>query len=64
MSQQFGYAGYSIREVNVSTNEGQPPPVPMMMKSARAEMADAPLPTEAGKGEVTATVNGSVQMTR
>ncbi|MES2957792.1 MAG: SIMPL domain-containing protein [Pseudomonadota bacterium] len=65
MAQQFGYAGYSVREVNVSTNDSQPqPPVPMMMKAARASAADEALPTEAGKGEVSASVNGSAQMTR
>jgi hypothetical protein len=37
----------------------------MLMKSARAAaMADEALPTEAGKGEVTATVSGSAQMNR
>ena len=65
MSQQFGYGSYSVREVNVATNEGHAPPQPMLMKAARATaMADEALPTEAGKGEVTATVSGSAQMTR
>ena len=65
MAQQFGYTGYSVREVNVATNDFQQQPVPMLMKSARASgMADEALPTEAGKGDVTATVNGSAQMTR
>lgn len=65
MSQQFGYGGYVVREVNVSTNDSHQPPMPMLMKSARAAgMADEALPTEAGKGEVSATVSGSAQMTR
>jgi predicted secreted protein len=63
MAQQFGYTGYSVREVHVATNDFGPQPVPMLMKSARAAgMADESLPTEAGKGDVTATVNGSAQM--
>lgn len=63
MAQQFGYTGYSVREVNVATNDFQHRPVPMLMKSARAGAAgDEALPTEAGKGEVTATVSGSAQM--
>lgn len=63
MAQQFGYGGYSVREVNVATNDFQQQPVPMLMKSARAaSMADEALPTEAGKGDVTAVVNGSAQM--
>jgi uncharacterized protein YggE len=65
MSQQFGYSGYTVREVNVSTNEpgGRPPPMVM----ARVNTMSAPeqaLPTEAGKGDVTATVSGSAQMTK
>ena len=65
MAQQFGYGGYSVREVNVATNDFQQPPVPMLMKAVRASAAaDEALPTEAGKGDVTATVNGSAQMTK
>lgn len=64
MSQQFGYGGFVVREVNVASNDFQPPPVPMLMKAARASAADEALPTEAGKGEVSATVTGSAQMTR
>jgi predicted secreted protein len=64
MSQQFGYAGYTVREVNVSTNEPGGGPVPMMMARAKTMDAAEALPTEAGKGEVVATVNGSAQMTR
>ena len=65
MAQQFGYAGYSVREVNVATNDFQPQPMEMRLKSARATGSfDEALPTEAGKGDVTATVSGSAQMTR
>jgi predicted secreted protein len=63
MAQQFGYSGYSVREVNVATNDAPQPPVPMMMRATRASApAEEALPTEAGKGEVTAIVNGSAQM--
>jgi predicted secreted protein len=64
MSQQFGYGGYTVREVNVATNEQGDRPMPMVMSRANAVQADAALPTEAGKGDVTATVSGSAQMTR
>jgi predicted secreted protein len=65
MSQQFGYSGYTVREVNVSTNEPGGGPMPVMMSRGKvAAMADESLPTEAGKGEVTATVSGSAQMTK
>jgi predicted secreted protein len=64
MSQQFGYSGYTVREVNVGTSEPGAGPVPTAMVRANAIQMDQPLPTEAGKGDVTATVSGSAQMTR
>ena len=65
MAQQFGYSGYSVREVNVATNDFAQQPVPMLMKISRASAsAEEALPTEAGKGEVTATVSGAAQMTK
>jgi len=62
-AKQFGYGGYVIREVNVSSNE--PPgfaPVPMMRAKAMSASADEALPVEPGKGTVAVTVSGSVQM--
>ncbi len=64
MSQQFGYGGYTVREVNVATDEQGGAPMPMVRGAAAMKMADESLPTEAGKGDVTATVSGSAQMTR
>jgi predicted secreted protein len=65
MSQLFGYSGYSVREVNVATNEPGPMPMVAMARVKTMSMAaDESLPTEAGKGEVSATVSGSAQMTR
>jgi predicted secreted protein len=64
MSQQFGYTGYTVREVNVMANEPGGPPQPMVMMAARGQAMDESLPTEAGKGEVSVTVSGSAQMTR
>jgi predicted secreted protein len=62
-AKQFGYSGYTIREVNVNTSEPGPGrPMPMMMKAMSASGADESLPVEAGKGTVTVNVNGSVQM--
>ena len=60
----FGFSGYSLREVSVSGG-GQPPMMPqprMMAMEARAAMADAPVPVEAGKATVSVTVSGSVQL--
>jgi predicted secreted protein len=65
MTQQFGYSGYTVREVNVATNEPGGGPAPMAMARMKTMTAgDEALPTEAGKGDVTATVSGSAQMTR
>jgi predicted secreted protein len=67
MAQQFGYSGYVLREVSVQTSDGDPvgrPPM-VMMARAQAMAADAaPLPTEGGKGLLSATVQGSVTLTR
>jgi predicted secreted protein len=62
-AKQFGYSGYTIREVNVNTGE----PVmyaaaPMMRAKTMSASADESLPIEAGKGTVTVTVNGNVQL--
>jgi predicted secreted protein len=60
LSKAFGYSGYVIREVNVSTNE--PPPYQPMMRAQAMSKADESLPVEPGKGNVTASVSGSIQM--
>jgi predicted secreted protein len=64
MSQQFGYTGYTVREVNVAANEPGGPQPMVMMARGKAMAADESLPTEAGKGEVSVTFSGSAQMTR
>jgi len=63
-AKQFGYAGYTVREVNVGTSE--PPGVPPMPRARMmaAAAADESIPVEAGKATVTVQVGGSVQMTR
>ena len=60
-AKQFGYSGYSVREVSVTTGEPSYPP-PMVRMKAMAASSDEALPVEAGKGTVTVGVNGSVQM--
>lgn len=66
VSRQFGFSGYSLREVAVSTGgEGMPEPQPMTLaRAGRVAMVDESLPVAAGKASVTATVSGSVQMTK
>lgn len=62
VSKQFGFGGYTIREVSVQSNE-PPSGVPMFrVQAARAGADEAALPVEAGKASVTASVSGSVQM--
>ena len=59
----FGYAGYTLREVNVSGNEQPSPMRRMAMQTGQAlTSADEVLPVEPGKGSVTVNVNGTVQM--
>jgi predicted secreted protein len=64
VSRQFGFAGYTLREVTVGSDGMVPNEPPRMRVQAMSAMAaDAALPVEAGKATVTAAVNGSVQMT-
>lgn len=62
VSRLFGFGGYTVREVNVATNEPPGQMQPMMRAQASRLIADESLPVEAGKAVVTATVSGSVQM--
>jgi len=60
-AKQFGYSGYSVREVSVASGETIfPPPQPRLR--AMAASSDEALPVEPGKGTVTVNVTGSVQM--
>lgn len=65
VSKQFGMGGHVIREVSVSGGEPhQGQPQPLMRAQASRAMAEESLPVEAGKALVTATVSGSIQMTK
>ncbi|MBC7958217.1 MAG: SIMPL domain-containing protein [Cytophagales bacterium] len=62
-AKQFGFSGYTVREVNVNSNE----PVNyasagMVRMNAKAADASESLPVELGKGTVSVTVNGTVQL--
>lgn len=59
----FGYQGYAIREVNLSTG-GMEPRMRMLAAAPPPGMAMASeaMPIESGKGSVTVTVSGSVQL--
>jgi predicted secreted protein len=59
----FGFGGFALREVSVNANDqGFVPRPRMMAMEARAAVADAPVPVEAGKSTVLVTVSGSVQL--
>ena len=61
----FGFTGYTLREVSVSSaDQGERPVYARAMASqAKVSMSsDAPLPVEAGRSQVTVTVSGSVQL--
>ena len=62
-AKQFGYGAYSVREVNVASGEPMAyANAPMMRSKTMSASADEALPVEPGKGTVTVTVSGSVQM--
>jgi predicted secreted protein len=59
----FGFAGYTLREVAVNANDqGSVPRPRVMAMEAKASMADAAVPVEAGKSTVVVTVSGAVQL--
>jgi predicted secreted protein len=63
VTRQFGYAGYTVREVAVSSD--LPAGAPMVyarQMALRSGGEDAALPVEAGKATVAVNVSGSVQM--
>lgn len=66
VAKAFGYAGWTVREVAVSADAEQPPtPRMYAAKAALSSVAtEQALPVEAGKGTVTVSVSGTVQMSK
>jgi predicted secreted protein len=64
VAQAFGFGGYTLREVTISSADEAPRPVMAraLALEAKAAMADAPLPLEAGTASVSVTVSGAVQL--
>ncbi|HNW01472.1 MAG TPA: SIMPL domain-containing protein, partial [Burkholderiaceae bacterium] len=59
----FGFTGYTLREVSVNANDqGFNPNPRVMAMQAKAMSSDAPVPVEAGRTTVLVTVSGSVQL--
>ena len=62
-ARQFGFAGYSLREVTLVGGDSPIPMQPMLRGRAMAAgVADESQPIEAGRATVTVSVNGSIQM--
>jgi predicted secreted protein len=66
LAKGFGFAGYSLGEVSVQMGEPgfQGRPMMMAMRAKSAEVADAPLPVEPGKGVLSVTVSGQVVLSK
>ncbi len=63
LARDFGFGGYTLREVSVNAHLGGPVQPRMMAMDAMAKSAsDAPVPIEAGKASVVVSVSGSVQL--
>lgn len=60
LTQQFGFAAYSLREVRVTAQEAGDGPVMRRMAMASMDAAPAPMPTLAGKSRVVVNVSGSI----
>lgn len=66
LARQFGFGGYSLREVSVNSQDSYPAPRMVRMNAvpmaaAKAEAADG-MAVEAGKAQVVVNVTGSVQL--
>ncbi|MGY4828859.1 SIMPL domain-containing protein [Sphaerotilaceae bacterium SBD11-9] len=64
-AKQFGFSGYTLREVNVNASEPAAyAAAPMLRQGGMAVASAEALPVELGKGTVTVNVNGTVQLTK
>ncbi len=62
VAKQFGFSGYTVREVAVNSDSPIGAPIVMARAQSMRASADEALPVEAGKATVTASVSGSVQL--
>lgn len=59
----FGFSGYTLREVSVSSADMPERPVPRMVAmEAKAAASDMAIPTAAGTATVSVTVSGAIQL--
>lgn len=64
LARQFGYTGYTLGEVSVHSHQQDDGPKPVMYRAEKADMAmaESPVPSEPGKGVISATVSGSIRL--
>ncbi|MEJ8847372.1 SIMPL domain-containing protein [Variovorax rhizosphaerae] len=62
LAKGFGFGGYTLREVSVNANSGDPIRPRMMAAQAKSMASDSAVPIEAGKTSVVVNVSGSVQL--
>ncbi len=62
IARSFGFTGYTVREVAVSSADSGGMPRPVMMAAKAYEAADAAIPVEAGRTTVQVSVSGSIQL--
>jgi predicted secreted protein len=62
LTQQFGFAAYTLREVRVNAQEVQEGSAMPRMAMAQMAAAPAPTPTLAGKSRVAVHISGSIVM--
>lgn len=60
LTQQFGFAAYTLREVRVSAQEAGEGSVMPRMAMAQMDAVPAPMPTQAGKSRVVVNISGSI----
>jgi predicted secreted protein len=62
LTQQFGFAAYTLREVRVNAQEAEEGSAMPRMAMTQMAAAPAPMPTLAGKSRVVVSVSGSIAM--
>jgi predicted secreted protein len=62
LAKSFGFAGYSLREVAVNSNDQGFVPRQRFFEAPMAAAASRAVPVESGKSAVTVTLSGSVQL--
>lgn len=62
LTQQFGFASYTLREVRINAQEGGEVVVMARMAMAPMDAAAAPVPSVAGKSRVVVSISGSITL--